>query len=69
MFRVLLEILGRNPVIAKLGIAGQLVIFVDDLLRRAAHFARGAGTVKHPVDDIGATRLVAVAVRLVAPRT
>jgi hypothetical protein len=65
MLGVLLEILERHAVIAKLRIAGKLGILVDDLLRRAAHLALGAGTVENPVDDIANG---AVAVRLV-PRT
>lgn len=52
MFRMLLEIFHRNAVIAKLGVARQLVVFVDDLLRGAAHLAFGTGAVEHAVDDI-----------------
>ena len=40
-------------VIAKKGIAGELGVFVDNLLRRAAYLAFRPGTVKHPVDIVG----------------
>ena len=49
---VLLEILCRNAIIRELGIPGELIILVDDLLRRAAHFAFRAGTVEDPVNDV-----------------
>ena len=52
MLGMLLEILGRNPVIGELGIARQLVVFIDNLLRGATHLALGTRAVKHPVDDI-----------------
>ena len=52
MFGVLRKIFGRNPVIRQLTVTGQLLIFFDDLLRRAAHFALGARAVEHTVGDI-----------------
>ena len=52
MLRVLLEIFSCNPVIAQLRIAGQLIVFLDDLLRRAAHFALGARAVENPIHHI-----------------
>ena len=60
MLGVLQEILSGHAVIAQLRITGQLLIFVDDLLRRAAHLALWARAVKHPIDDI-ANRAVAIA--------
>ena len=57
MLGVLLKVLGRNTVIAQLCIAGQLVVFLDNLLRRAAHLTLGAGAVKNTVDDIAAATL------------
>ena len=63
MFGVLLKVLGGNTVVAQMGITRQLIVFLDDLLRRATHFALGAGTVEHAVDDVAALRL-AVAVIL-----
>jgi hypothetical protein len=65
MLGVLLEILGGDTVARELRIAGELVVLVDDLLRRAAHLALGAGAVEDAVDDI-ADRPVAVRLR---PRT
>ncbi len=61
MFRVLLKVFGRYAIIAQLRITRELVVFLYDLLRRAAHFALGAGAVKHAVDDV-ATLLRTVAV-------
>ena len=43
MLGVLLEILGRNPIIAQLRITRELIVLVDDLLRGAAHLALGPG--------------------------
>ena len=57
VFGVLLKVLGGHTVIAQLCIAGQLVVFLDNLLRRAAHLALGAGAVKNTVDDIAAATL------------
>ena len=57
MLSVLLKVLGCNTVIAQLCIAGQLVVFLDNLLRRAAHLTLGAGAVKNTVDDIAAATL------------
>ena len=52
MLGMLREILGSNPVIRQLRIARQLLIFLDDLLRCAAHFAFGARAVEHTVGDV-----------------
>jgi hypothetical protein len=52
MFCMLLEILGRNPVTRQLRIARQLVVFLNDLLRCAAHLALWAGAVKHAIDNV-----------------
>ena len=52
MFGVLREILGGNAVIRQLGVAGQLLIFLNDLLRCAAHLAFGARAVEHTVGDV-----------------
>ncbi len=52
MLGVLREILGGNPVIRQLAIAGELLIFLDDLLRSATHLAFGAGAFENAVDDI-----------------
>ena len=59
MLGMLLEILGGDAVIAELRIAGELVVFLDDLLRCAADLALGAGRVEYAVDDI-ADRAIAV---------
>ena len=68
MFGVLLEILHRHAVIAQLGVAGQLIVFVDDLLRRAAHLAFGTRAVEHTVDDVPDTAVRGiVAARLARP--
>lgn len=52
MLRVLQEILGRDPVVRQLGIAGKYLIFLNYLLRRAAHFAIRARAVENAVYDI-----------------
>ena len=52
MLGVLQEILGGHTVIRQLGIAGELLIFLDHLLRRTAHLAFGAGAFEDAVDDI-----------------
>lgn len=65
MLGMLLKILCRNPITGKLRITRQLIVFVDDLLWRAAHFAFRAGTIEHAVRDI-AHRPVVVTVRLIA---
>ncbi len=52
MLGVLQEILAGHAVVGQLRIARQLLIFLDDLLRRAAHLAFGAGAVEDTVDDI-----------------
>tara|TARA_R110002110_G_scaffold30377_13_gene107681 strand:+ start:377 stop:970 length:594 start_codon:yes stop_codon:yes gene_type:complete len=64
VFRVLLKILCRNTVIGQLRIAGKLIVFLNHLLRRTAHFALRARAVKYAVDDIAAAVLLAVAVVL-----
>jgi hypothetical protein len=56
---MLLKVFRRDPVIRQLRIARQLVVFVDDLLRRAADFSLGTGRLEHAVDDV-ADRAVAV---------
>ena len=62
---MLLKVLGGHAVTGQLGVARQLVVLVDDLLRRAAHLALGAGTVEHPVDDVtAATAGIAIAAAL-----
>ena len=66
MLGVLLEVLGRHAVVSEPGVTRQLVIFVDDLLRRTAHLALGASAVEHTVDDIAQRVAVAVVLR---PRT
>merc|ERR1711969_432113 len=66
MLGVLLEVLGRHAVVSEPGVTRQLVIFVDDLLRRTAHLALGATAVEHTVDDIAQRVAVAVVLR---PRT
>ena len=52
MFRMLQKVFKGDAVVAQLGIARQHLIFLDDLLRRAAHLALWPRTVKHAVDDI-----------------
>ena len=42
VFSMLLKVLGSDAVVRKLGIARQLIVFFDNLLRRSAHFAFGA---------------------------
>ena len=64
MFRVLLKVLCRNPVVAELRVASQLIVFLNHLLRGAAHLALGAAAVKDAVDDITAALLLPVAVLL-----
>tara|TARA_R110002049_G_scaffold23545_5_gene83460 strand:- start:15883 stop:16503 length:621 start_codon:yes stop_codon:yes gene_type:complete len=65
MFCVLLEILGRNAVVAQLCVTRQLVILFNNLLWRAAHLALRAGAVEHPIDDIAAAlgRTLAIILR------
>lgn len=41
MFGVLLKVFGRHPVIGQGSVARQLVVFINDLLRRAAYLALG----------------------------
>ena len=53
MLGMLLEVLARHAVIREERVTRQLRVFVDDLLRGAAHFALGTGTVEDPVDVIG----------------
>lgn len=68
MFGVLLEVFHRHPIIAKLCVTRQLVVFVDDLLRCTADFAFGTGTVKNAVDHVSdaAVRSI-IAARLARP--
>lgn len=49
---VLQKILLGHTVVAQLSIAGQLEVFVDDLLRRTTHLALGTRAVKDAVDDV-----------------
>ena len=67
MFGVLRVVFRVHTVVRQLRIAVQLVVFFNDLLRRAAHLAFGAGAVEHPIDDATAGRAIVVAV-LIAPR-
>jgi len=67
MFGVLRKVFSSDAVARQLGIAVQLIILFDDLLRRAAHLAIGARAVENPVDDIAARGSIVVAV-LIAPR-
>ena len=57
VFGMLLEILGGYAIIAKLCVAGQLIILFNDLLRCAAHFSLRARAVENAVYDIAALRL------------
>ncbi|GAA6192222.1 hypothetical protein NBRC116597_21420 [Phaeobacter sp. NW0010-22] len=66
VFSVLLKILRGDTIICQLRIAPELVVFINDLLRRAAHLAFGARAVKHAVDDVATRRPAAVVFR---PRT
>ncbi len=52
MFGMLLKILSCHAIIAQMCILGKLAVFVEDLLRRAAHFSFGPGAVKNPINDI-----------------
>jgi hypothetical protein len=52
MLGVLEKVLLRHTVVGQLRVPRKSEVFVDDLLRRAAHFAFGAGTVKDTVDDV-----------------
>jgi hypothetical protein len=52
MLGVLQEILGSNTVIRQLRVAGEHLVFFDDLLRRSTHLAFGARAVEDTVDDI-----------------
>jgi len=70
MFGVLLKILGGHAIIAQLCVAGQLIVFFDDLLGRATHLALWARAFEHPVDDIDARPVVAVVASVAfVPRT
>ncbi len=59
---MLLKIFGRHPVSGKLRVARQLVVLVNDLLRRAAYFAFGARTVEYSVYNVATATGVAIAV-------
>lgn len=52
MLGVLVEVLGRNPVVRQLRVAGQENILFNDLLWGAAHLAVGARAIEDAVDDI-----------------
>ena len=43
VFGVLLKVFRRDPVVRQLRVAGQLIILINDLLRRSAHLALRAG--------------------------
>jgi hypothetical protein len=60
VFCVLLKVLSGHTVIGQLGVARQLIVFVDNLLGRTAHLAFGTRAVKNPVYDIAPRRTVAV---------
>ncbi len=62
MFRMLQEILRSNPIPRQLRIAGQRLIFINNLLRRAAHFTFWPRTIKNPVHDISAMVLILIVV-------
>lgn len=64
MLGMLLKVLSSDPVITQLSISRQLVVFFDDLLRCAAHFAFWTGAVKDTVDDVSALIIGPVAVAL-----
>jgi hypothetical protein len=68
MFGVLLEVFHRNAIIAQLRVTGELIVFVDDLLRSTAHFAFGTRTVEDAVYDVSDTAVRSiVAARLARP--
>ena len=52
MLGVLAEVFSGHTVVGPLGVTRQHLIFLDDLLRRTAHFAFGARAVEDAVDDI-----------------
>ena len=52
MLCVLLKVFSRNPVVRQLRIARKLIVFIDNLLRRAANLAFWARAVEDAVDDI-----------------
>ena len=52
MLGMLLKVFSGNPVVRQLRVAGQLIILVYNLLRRAAHFAFGTRRIEHTVYDV-----------------
>ena len=62
VFRVLSKVFCRHPIARQLRITMQLIVLVDDLLRRTAYFSVRAGAVKDAIDDIATGRAVVVAV-------
>jgi hypothetical protein len=52
MFGMLRKVFGGNPIIRSLRVPCQHLIFFDDLLGRATHFAFGARAVENTIDDI-----------------
>lgn len=68
MLRMLLKVLSRNAVVAQLSIARQLVVFINDLLRRTAHLTLWARAVENAVNDIANRATIVVTVRF-RPRT
>ncbi len=68
MLGMLLKVLGCNPIIGQLRVAGQLIVFLDDLLGCAAHFPLWTRAIKNPVYDI-ADGPVAVVIAALRPRS
>ena len=52
MLGVLEEVLSGDPVVGQLGIPGEKLILLDDLLRRATHLAFGTGAVEDTIYDV-----------------
>jgi hypothetical protein len=52
MLGMLMKVFSRHAVITQLRIACQLVVFIDYLLRRAAHFSLGTRAVENPVNYV-----------------
>ena len=66
MLRVLGKIFGIHTVAGQNAVAVKLIVFLDDLLRRAADFAIRTRAVEHPIDDAPACRPVIAAVFIAA---
>ena len=54
MLCVLRKVFCVYAIIGQLRIAVQLIVFLNDLLRRTAHFSLGSVTVEHAVNDAAA---------------